>query len=158
MQNKPKLKSAQIPLIPFTQRTNKNALRPPQPKNKPKQSQIKDTATPASSRQLKSCFVSIGDNSRHKKMTNKPNFRSCKITLSDFHNKTNDYSPATDDHKNKPKQTQSEPIHPLCHSRLDQESSIIKASAVGRIHIFDIYILILLCRKHLQVNKTTMRL
>jgi hypothetical protein len=35
MQNKPKLKSAQIPVIPYKLRTNKNALRPPQPKNKP---------------------------------------------------------------------------------------------------------------------------
>jgi hypothetical protein len=43
MQNKAKFKFAKIPLKFCIQRTNKNALRPPQPKNKPKQTQIKDT-------------------------------------------------------------------------------------------------------------------
>jgi hypothetical protein len=49
MQNKAKFKTAKIPVPPFILSNYKNALHPPQPKNKPKQTQIKDTADRISS-------------------------------------------------------------------------------------------------------------
>ena len=41
MQNEPKLKTARIPLNPFTKRANKKGQSTPQPKNEPKRTQIK---------------------------------------------------------------------------------------------------------------------
>ena len=52
MQNKPKLKIAKIPITSFKQRTNKDGFWPPQPKNKPKQSQIPTTCHPERSEVL----------------------------------------------------------------------------------------------------------
>jgi hypothetical protein len=134
MQNEPKLKSPKIPVIPYKLSINKTTLRPPQPKNEPKQTQI-DTKChlgrsevlwtgPRAGIQNK---ISHPDSSgfhilecreilrmpdaycllpAYKKMTSKPNSKISKITLSDFLNKTNDYSPTTNDYKSKPKQTQ----------------------------------------------------
>ena len=125
MQNKAKFKFAKIPLKFCIQRTNKNALRPPQPKNKPKQTQITPFPYPVMSfrESAESSIKNYPPTGRFRNfdiyilifnmlfMTNEPNFLNCKITLSDFHNKTNDYSPATNDHKNEPKQTQFRPSH-----------------------------------------------
>ena len=49
MQNKPKFQITKILLTAFTIRGKKDVLRTPQPKNKPKQTQIKDMVAPASS-------------------------------------------------------------------------------------------------------------
>jgi hypothetical protein len=49
MQNKAKSKTAQIAVIPLAPSANKNTIQTPQPKNKPKQTQIKDMVAPASS-------------------------------------------------------------------------------------------------------------
>jgi hypothetical protein len=131
MQNKAKFKTAKIAVTPLMPRTNKNALRPPQPKNKPKQTQIKDTATRLSGLSAAPASLSRRSFSQdgsprksaaaraarlfsrrnmpsppYKKMTNEPNFRTCKMSVSHFLSKTNDYSPATNDHKNEPKQSQ----------------------------------------------------
>ena len=92
MQNKAKFKIDEIPVIPSMQRTNKNALRPPQPKNKAKQTQtslvIPAKAQPRAGIQNKNShpdlsgfhnfdiYILIFDMFF---MTNKPNFKRSQI-------------------------------------------------------------------------------
>jgi hypothetical protein len=115
MQNKPKLKFAQIPLIPYMQRIYKNTLQPPQQKNKAKQTQTAHVTPPsasrpgkASSRQLRSSSVSIRrDPLQNKKMTNEPNCRTSKNALTPSLLRTKNCELRSASAKNEPKRTQT---------------------------------------------------
>jgi hypothetical protein len=95
MQNKAKFKTTQIAVTLYMARANKKGQRNPQPKNKPKQTQINPL--------MPTAYCLLPD---IKKMTNKPNFESAIITVSDY-SKTGYCSLMTGDcFKNKPKRTQ----------------------------------------------------
>ena len=111
MQNKAKFKIPQTAVTLFTPSTNKNTLRSPQPKNKAKQTQITSAETQTEARRRKSpnylhniiCHLVCT-----KKMTNKPNFLNCKITISSYWIAGCWKPKAGSSEKNEPKQTQYE--------------------------------------------------
>ena len=95
MQNEPKFKTAEIPIIPFTQRTNKKDLQSPQQKNEPKRTQI-NSLLPAAHWLLPDIKI----------MTNEPNFRNNKTFITPFIIRLNVSCLKPVPHKNEPKRTQ----------------------------------------------------
>jgi hypothetical protein len=141
MQNKPKSKTAQIYASPLMLSNYKNALLPPQPKNKPKQTQIKDTPAPAS-KVAQASSLSATQAFCHSErsrgiylnshpdvsgflifaicalifdmffMTNEPNFQTSENTVSPYWIAGCWKPKADSSEKNEPKRTQLGPSHP----------------------------------------------
>jgi hypothetical protein len=125
MQNKAKLKTTEFPVTSFVKGTNKTVFQTPQSKNKAKQTHRNAGILPSVKKNhcVKSCR-----SHPHKKMTNKPNFKTAIITVSDY--STTGYCSllTADCSKNKPNQTQWPAGRPRSHqsslvSRIDMKAS-----------------------------------